>query len=383
MRATGEEGEGELEIHGFCDERYKPVREAFAENFSRGLEVGASVAVTEAGRYVVDLWGGYADRVTRRPWEEDTLVIVFSTTKIMNFLCALMLVDRGQLDLDAPVAKYWPEFAQAGKEAIPVRYVFSHSTGLAGFEEPIPFTTLCDWDRCVEMLARQKPWWEPGTASGYHMLTQGFLIGELVRRISGQSLGSFFRTEVAEKLGADFWIGLPEVHRSRRASLSSDESRIFDGVEPGSVAARCAENLRDPEWQGSASLSAEIPSANGHGNARSIARVGSAIALGGELDGTRLLSRATLDRALEEQSYGVDLVAREPVRFGLGFGLPSAEFPFPHPNTLHWGGYGGSFCVMDLDAGVCCAYAMNHLRPELRGDPRNEGIQQALFTSID
>jgi CubicO group peptidase (beta-lactamase class C family) len=239
----------EAQIHGFCDEKYLPVRDAFAENFRRRLEVGASLAVTEGGRYVADLWGGDADQGTGRPWEKDTVVLVFSTTKIMTWLCVLILVDRGELDLDAPVAKYWPEFAQAGKETIPVRYVFSHLTGLAAFEEPIAFTTLCDWDRTVDLLARQKPWWEPGSVSGYHGVTQGFLLGELVRRISGASLGSFFRTEVAEKLDADFHIGLPKAHRSRRARLSWGEDRGFDDVEPGSVAARYAENILDPHWR--------------------------------------------------------------------------------------------------------------------------------------
>ena len=375
----------DVEIHGHCDEKYLPVKEAFTENFQQGLEVGSSVAVTEGGKYVVDLWGGHANLEATRPWEEDTVVIVWSTTKIMTSLCALMLVDRGQIDLDAPVAAYWPEFAQGGKEKMPVRYLFSHTAGLPAFDEKIPFEALYDWDAIVDRLARQEPWWEPGTASGYHSTTMGYLLGELVRRISGQSLGTFFRTEVAEKLGADFHIGLPETERERLATFLEEEDEFFDDVEPGSIAARfyandhIANEHDRPLWSSSACMSAEIPSVNGHGNARSIARVGSAIAMGGELDGVRLLSRATLDKALEEQIYKTDLVAKERIRFGLGMGLNSSEFPFPNPNTLHWGGRGGSFCMMDLDAGICCAYAMNHMLPGFGHDPRNQSIQQALF----
>lgn len=371
--------EGDIEIHGLCEERYLPVKEAFAENFRQGLETGASLAITEGGRYVLDLWAGYANYRRTRAWEEDTIVMVFSTTKIMTVLCALMLVDRGQLDVDAPVARYWPEFAAGGKEDLPVRYVFAHSAGLPGFDEKIPFEALLDWDRIVGMLARQRPWWEPGTVSGYHVFTLGFLLGELVRRISGRSLGQFFRTEVAERIGADFHIGLPREHRPRVAGLTATDQRVFEQFEPDSMTRRVFENPPAGDWTSGACQSAEIPSVNGHGNARSVARVGSVLAMGGELEGVRLLSRATLERAAEEQSYGTDLVLAQPVRLGLGLGLHSDEFPFPNPNTLHWGGYGGSFCMMDMDTGLCCAYAMNHLRPEIEGDPRNESITQALF----
>jgi CubicO group peptidase (beta-lactamase class C family) len=369
------------EIQGHCDERYLALREAFAEGFRQGQEVGASLAVTEGGRYVVDLWGGYADAAKTRPWEKDTLVMVWSSTKIMLSLCALMLVDRGQLDLDASVADYWPEFAQAGKEKVRVRHLLDHSAGLPSFPQNVPFEALYDWDRIVEMLASQAPWWEPGTATGYHSTTMGFLVGELVRRVTGASVGRFFRTEVAEPLDADFRIGLPKEHRHRLAELvEAAPETHFDDVDPESVAGRFfANEPDDPQWSSDACQDVEIPSVNGHGNARSMARVGSLIAMGGELDGIRLLSRATLDKALEEQSYRTDLIFLVPIRFGLGMGLASAEYPMPHPNTLHWGGKGGSFCIMDLDAGVCCAYAMNNLLPGVMDDPRNVRIQQVLF----
>jgi CubicO group peptidase (beta-lactamase class C family) len=370
----------DVEIHGHCDAKYLPVKEAFTENFRQGLEVGASLCVTEGGKTVVDLWGGYADENRTRPWEEDTIVIVFSTTKIMVALCGLMLVDRGLLDLDAPVAKYWPEFAEGGKENLPVRYLFSHTSGLPGWDEPIPFEALYDWDRVVGMLARQKPWWEPGTASGYQNLTMGFLIGELVRRVTGKSFGTFFRTEVAERLGADFHIGLAPEHRPRLSRIVIGSERDLD-LKPGSIPDKAFNNPAEARFSSRASQAAEIPSANGHGNARSIARIGSAIAMRGEIDGIRLLSRATLGKALEEQSYTTDLVAESPIRFGLGMGLDSKEYPHPNPNTLHWGGFGGSFCIMDLDAGICCAYAMNRMLGEPFGDdPRNASIKSALFS---
>ncbi|GAJ14706.1 unnamed protein product, partial [marine sediment metagenome] len=192
-----------VEIHGHCDQRFSSVKEAFAENFKSGEEVGASFAATIDGEFVVDIWAGYADAAETRPWERDTIVNVYSTTKVMTALCVLMLVDRGQLELDAPVALYWPEFAQAGKENLPVRYLLSHSAGLAGFSESIPIEALYDWDRIINMLAAQEPWWEPGTQSGYHAVTSGYLWGELVRRITGKTLGTFFREEVALPLKAD------------------------------------------------------------------------------------------------------------------------------------------------------------------------------------
>jgi CubicO group peptidase (beta-lactamase class C family) len=197
-------------MNGFCNEQFASVKDAFAKNFDEGLDVGASFAATVNGKFVIDMWGGYRDAAQTEPWEEDTIVTVYSTTKIMTAICTLMCVDRGLLDLDAPVAKYWPEFAQAGKEKIPVKNLLSHTSGLSGWEKPIQPETLYDWEKSVDMLAAQEPWWEPGTKSGYHAVTFGHLLGELVRRVSGRTIGTFFKEEVANPLGADFHIGLPE-----------------------------------------------------------------------------------------------------------------------------------------------------------------------------
>src|SRR5581483_5263521 len=207
------------EVHGTFDARFAGVRDALDWTLSEGLDVGASAAVFVDGEPVVDIWGGLADEAAGTPWERDTITNVWSTTKTMTALCALILADRGELDLHAPVARYWPEFKSGGKDRIEVRHLLGHTAGLSGWAEPLAPEELADWDRCTELLAGQEPWWEPGTASGYHAVTQGYLVGEVVRRISGRSLGTFFREEVAEPLGADFHIGLPPEHDGRVARL--------------------------------------------------------------------------------------------------------------------------------------------------------------------
>jgi len=376
-----------IEIRGHCDEHFLGVKEAFAKNFEDGLEVGASFAATIDGEFVVDIWAGWADAARSRPWERDTIVNVYSTTKVMAALCALMLVDRGMLDLDEPVARYWPEFAQAGKEQIPVRYLLSHQSGMAGFVEPVPVEALYDWDRITALLAAQEPLWEPGTASGYHSLTFGYLLGEVLRRITGKTLGTFFREEVAEPLGADFHIGLSEKHDSRVGEMvpPEDTASAKGIIYPNSKLAEIMANpgtpvevTRDRAWRG-----AEIPAANGHGNARSVARVAAALACGGELDGVRLLGMPTIEKALEEQCYGADLVLAQTIRFGLGWGLTCDDMPVgPNPRTFFWGGRGGSAVVMDPDARLSFAYVMNKMNSGTLGDNRIVGPTMALFSEI-
>ncbi|MBA7547288.1 hypothetical protein ES705_39700 [subsurface metagenome] len=332
-----------IEIHGFCDDQFKNVKEVFAENFKPDLDVGASLALTINGKFIIDIWAGYADEAQTKPWEEDTIVNVYSTTKVMTALCVLMLVDRGLLDLDAPVAQYWPEFAQAGKENLLVRYLLSHAAGIPGFDKRIQPETLYDWDAIVNILAAQKSWWKPGTKSGYHSITFGYLLGELVRRITGKTLGTFFKEEVAEPLKADFHIGLSAEHDSRVGELippSPVEPQNVGDIDPNSIPIKVllnpiltARETLTREWR-----AAEIPASNGHGNTRSVARVGTALACGGKIDGVRLLSLKTIEKALEEQSYGTDLVLTVPTRFGLGFGLVSKDMPIsPNPRAFYWG----------------------------------------------
>lgn len=377
-----------IEIHGYCDEQFTPVKEAFRKNFESGLDVGASFAATIDGEFVVDIWAGFANAAQTRPWEQDTLVNVYSTTKVMTTLCVLMLVDRGLLDLDAPVAKYWPEFAQRGKEKLPVRYLLSHTAGLPGFDKLIRAKALYNWDQIVNLLAAQKPWWEPGTKSGYHSITFGYLLGELVRRVTKKSLGTFFRDEVAIPLKADFHIGLAEEHDSRVGELippSMLDLNKIGNIDPESIAIKVLTNplLSVKDSKTRAWRAAEIPASNGHGNARSVARVTAALACGGKLDNIRLLSLHTIEKAIEEQSYGTDIVLNTPIRFGLGFGLTSKKVPIgPNPHTFYWGGWGGSRTVMDLDAKLSFAYVMNNMIFSLTGDPRIIELTKALYSSL-
>jgi len=373
-----------IEIHGFCDERFKAVKQAFAKNFEIDGDIGASFAATINGKFLIDIWGGYADKEKTRPWEENTIVNVYSTTKVMTIICALMLVDRGLLDLDAPVAKYWPEFAQSGKENITVRHIFSHTSGLAGWEEKIKVEDLFNWEKVVKLLAAQKPWWEPGTKSGYHAVTHGYLLGELVRRITGKSLGTFFKDEVSGPLNADFHIGFGKEHDHRVADLIPPNEPQVE-IDPNSIFSRVfsnpvltTEHTKMREWR-----AAEIPAAGGHGNARSVARIGSAIACGGEVDGIRLLKLETITKAMEEQSYMQDLVMLMPIRFGVGFGLPSKEIPFPSPNTVFWGGAGGSVIVMDLDNKLCMSYVMNQMKMTTTGDTRSARLIMSLYAGLN
>ena len=375
------------DIQGACAPRFAAVRDAFAANFDAGREVGASFAVTLDGEPVVDLWAGHADASGTRPWTENTIVNVFSTTKAMTAIVAHMLVDRGLLDVDVPVAYYWPEFATAGKASIPVRQLLSHTAGLAGVTPPLPSEALFDWTRMTDALAAEAPWWTPGTASGYHAMTYGYLVGEVVRRITGRSLGTFFREEVACPLGADFHIGLPASEDGRVAEMvPPPRGEAAIGVlDPTTIAGRVLSNppLRPEaanrlEWR-----RAEIPAANGHGNARSVARVLAALACGGALDGVRLLRETTLRRAITEQFYGKDLVLGRTFRWGLGFMLTSTAMPLgPNPHIFGHGGWGGSLGFADLDARVSWAYIMNKMSPGTTGDFRVAGMLAALYQAI-
>jgi CubicO group peptidase (beta-lactamase class C family) len=366
----------EQKIHGFCDDKFLSLQETFEGNFKQGLECGASLAVTLEGETVVDLWGGFADAAQQKPWREDTTVLVYSTTKIFTALCGLMLIDRGLLDIDKPIAHYWPEFAQQGKEAVLVRHAFTHTAGLPGWSPPIPFSTYYDWEAVTRTLAEQALWWEPGAKTGYHGQTFGFLVGELVRRISGQTVGDFLRTEVTDKIGADFVIGMAPSEFHRLAEAVPAGERL---PEEGTMAWRVANGELPPKWDRLECLTSEIPASNGIGNARSIAQLGSILAGNGEYMGHRFLSPGTVDLALTEQSYRVDEIVEIPIRYGFGMGLDSAEFRCLGDRSLHWGGYGGSFCMMDVESKSCIAYAMNRLLPDVIGDPRNDALRDAFF----
>lgn len=494
-----------VEIQGFCEPRFETVKDAFTQNFEEGMEIGATFAVMINGKYVIDIWGGHKDKEKTQPWEKDTICNVYSTTKVPTVLCTMMCVDRGLLDLDEKVANYWPEFAQNGKENILVRQLLSHTSGLAGFEEEIPSSTYYDWDKATSLLAAQKPWWEPGTKCGYHAITHGYLLGELVRRVTGKTLGTFFKEEVANPLNIDFHIGLAEKHVPRVSKLIpgvpimgmipllmgavfniannseiikqevenlekkvmldyGDDDQFAITISKGKIQFTIgkidnpdckftttkdragvinwlftsineepdyiAENLKmegkpedidqikklfelvakeakrsgsvgikmaltpmgirnrsgDREWQ-----AAEIPAGNGHGNARSVARIAAIIACEGELDGKRIISKETLEKILEEQIHDRDLVMAYPIRWGLGVGLPTKVRPRPNLRTCFWGGAGGSAISMDLDDHIGLGYVMNQMRNQTmqetaanmyHSDTRGNRLITAVFESL-
>ena len=372
-------------VGGFTQDKFGAVREAFAASLASGADVGASFCATVGGETVVDLWGGWADEARTRPWEQDTLVNVYSTTKTMTALTALLLADRGELDFDAPVARYWPEFAANGKAGVKVSHLMSHSAGLSGWKEPITRETLYDWDKATSLLAAQAPYWEPGTAPGYHAVTQGYLVGEVVRRITGRSLGTVFRQEIAEPLGADFHIGLPASEDARVADLIPPPAGggIGDG-EQTELVANMSHNpgINPLDTRTRAWRAAEIPAAGGQGNARSVAEIHVLLANGGVAKGKRILSEAGCRKALEPQIEGMDLILGMPAKYGMGFGLPGERFPLPNPNTIYWGGYGGSLVIIDMDAHTTFAYAMNKMAATTTGDMRAFSLAMAMWQGL-
>ena len=373
-------GSEAAEVHGRSEPRFESLRRALADIIDSGREVGAALAVYVGKQSVVDLWAGHTDSARTRPWAEDTIVDLYSVGKAVTAVCALRLVESGVLDLDSPVSRYWPEFAQAGKTHLPVRYLLTHQAGLPAVFRELPDRAVLQWDVMTEALAAQEPWWTPGEGHGYHVNTYGFLIGELVRRITGKSLGAYLRDEIARPAGVDFFVGFgPELDarcadiipplpgpdgEQRRVLLEGDLaaltglSRMRAGAyrNPPNLSGHGIVNTR--EWR-----AAEVPSTNGHGNARAVARLYSALAADGELDGVHILSPATVEMAIAEQVYGEDLVLQRPTRFGLGFQLTMRERPLgPYPRSFGHFGAGGSLGFADPDAQVAFAYAMNQGR---------------------
>ena len=381
----------EVEIRGVCDPRFARVREAFEESFRARDEVGAAVALSVEGQLVVDLWAGHQDLARTQPWERDTLVNVYSTTKGVTALAAHRLVDEGRLDLDAPVAKVWPEFAQAGKGALPVRHLLSHRAGLPAVRKLLPGEALYDWDAMTSALAAETPWWEPGSAHGYHAVTFGWLVGEVVRRIAGKSLGAFVRDTFAKPLDLDLHIGLAEREHGRVADIlqqmppdpTGEAAQMFARAlaEPEGVVARAFMNPPSmalgpnvPAWR-----SAEIPGANGHATARALATLYGRAALG---DAGGVISNDSIEHCRREQSHGQDLVLGVPTRFGLGFMLRQETHEggrclgrgaFGHP------GAGGSLAFTDPEARLGFGYVMNRMGPRILLDDRAIALVEAAY----
>lgn len=362
-----------MSVQGSCDERYAPVREAFETNFANGLEVGASVAIAVEGELVVDLWGGVADPETGAEWQQDTLVCVWSSTKTMAALCMLTLADDGLVDLDAPVADHWPEFAANGKESVLVRHVLSHTAGLPGWTAPITLDELYDTRAAAARLADEAPWWEPGTACGYHAVTQGFLLGEIVHRVTGESMGTMLRTRFAEPLGADFHLGTGVEHDARIARIVPPTFPLGGRSSPGSLGERALSNpvIHAAIANTAAYRRIELPASNGHGNARSLARLQSVVSNEGAVDGTRFLSAEGIEQIFRPQWVGPDLVQEVDTRVGMGFGLNGPEVPVsPNERACFWGGWGGSVVIDDLETHTTFAYAMNRMGDGLDTDFR-------------
>ncbi len=491
------------DIHGHCEPEFAPIKDAFARNFDTGLELGASVAVTRGDEVAVYLWGGYRDADRTLPWEENTICFLASSTKIPTAIAVLMLIDQGLIHPDDPVVKYWPEFGQHGKDRVLIRHFLSHTAGLPGPWPPIPFAQYFDWEAMVKHYEEAELWWEPGSAFGYHSESFGFLNGEVVRRVTGRTLGTFLKEEVFSCLDADIFIGLPKTEFGRMATmvpldlappvealpaqcpnpegivgnwygegvamhrpsrfcleivaeskeLKGDiswymgsnayhpdvEETRFDGTTlrmrasfPGGLICWDANRIQDnvlsaqlyiageeiditlkrldsppsgfsestdesdessllyrvqngvlpPKWIGSRSLTSEIPHANGMANARSLAQVGSIIANGGTVNGIQFLKPETIDLILTEETYSPDAINEWNVRFGLGFGLNSTEFPCPSDRSAHWGGAGGSVCIMDTESRTTLAYVMNGQLASSKSDPRNESLRKAWHQSL-
>lgn len=379
-------------MHGECAGGFEPVGEAFAANFVEPGEVGAAVAAVVDGRTVVDLWAGVADPLTGRRWEERTPALVYSATKGLTAVCALLLWERGVLDLDAPVAEIWPEFAAGGKGGVTTRQLLSHQAGLPVFDEPITFQDCHDPDLVATRLAAQTPRWEPGTAHGYHPLTFGWLVGEVVRRVSGRSVGGLLADQVAAPLGLDTWIGLPPERHADVARLVPGRLDVVAAapgdpvlsflaavMDVGSLTFQAFANPPDQfdveSFNAPELHRAEWPAVNGITTARSLAR------FYGELACDRLLSAATLDEASRPQVEGPDLVLALRTAFGLGFSLPSEMVVHP-PRTFGHEGAGGSVGLADRGHGVGFAYVMNQLTATLGTDRRARRLVDALYACL-
>jgi len=374
--------------HGHADPRFDRLRGVLDANLESGEELGAAIAVDLDGETVVDLWGGHADVARTRPWERDTIVNVWSTTKEVSALAVLTLVERGLVDVDEPVATYWPEFAQNGKEGVLVRHVMSHTSGVSGWDQPIVLEDIYDREASTERLARQAPWWEPGTASGYHAQNQGHLLGEIVRRVSGRTLTQFVAEEIAGPLGVDLQIGAREEDDDRVAEivppppLDIDLAQVdFESpmVKTFTGPAADANAANTIAWR-----RAELGALNAHTNARALARTFSVVSRGGEVDGVRLLSKGTIDQIFREQSRNVDLVLGLPLRFGIGFALPEpATLPYlPDERICFWGGWGGSLTAMFPDQGLTISYVMNKMAPGIIGSDRSAAYVSEILAAV-
>lgn len=396
-------------IQGTVEPGFEPVKATFEENFKRRGELGAAVCIWHQGEVVVDLWGGVVDRKTKAPWAADTMTLVFSCTKGLAATALLMLADRGQLDYDAPVAEYWPEFAQNGKADITVRTLLNHRAGVVGLDDPL---TIADFverpERVAEVCAKQAPHWEPGTTQGYHGVSYGPYAGELFRRVAGESIGTFFNREISGALGADLYLGLPPELEPRVATNyparlreklfgvlpklighTGLEGRVYrQVVKKGSPAQRAFSNPAELGARGLGNYNrsdvrqAELPWCNAIGSARGLARVYQALVAGGTLDGVKLASPESIAPVHERQSWEeMDQVLRKPLGFSQGFVKEETRLFSPNTEMFGHPGAGGSLGMADPKAGVAMAYVMNQMGHHIRS-PRALALCHSLYQCL-
>jgi CubicO group peptidase (beta-lactamase class C family) len=380
------------EIYGEVESGFEKIKEVFKANWE-GYEVGACFSVVYQGKKVVDLWGGFQDKACTRPWKADTLVNVYSTTKGMGSLAVAILAEEGKLDYEAPVTDYWPEFGAEGKERVTVKQLLSHQAGLCGVSEKISIEDLYDWEKMVRMLAVQKPFWEPGRDSGYHAVTWGYLAGELIRRITGKTLGRYFQEKVAGPLGADFYIGLPDKEMNRVADMiGANRARVAQKPVggPRPLPALYPVALQNPEIRpfkdvcSYAWRKAEIPAANGQANARGIARIYGALANGGAIDGVRIIGRKGIGTATLEEVRGEkdDLILGRPRRFARGFALNTEGAYGPNPKAFGHSGAGGSVGFADPETNIAFGYAMNQMQVNEEDVSRADLLVKATYDCL-
>ena len=377
-----------VEIEGYVAPGLEAVRDAFALNFARTgdyQEIGASICVYRKGERIIDLSGGHADKARTRAWTADTLVNVWSTTKLATAVCVALLVDRGLIAYGQPVAEVWPEFAQAGKAEITIAQVMSHQAGLPGFAEPTTLDDLYDWDLVCGRLAAQAPVFAPGTANSYHAATYGFLAGEIVRRAAGKTLGVLFRDDVAGPLGADFHIGLPASEELRVAELLGPKTPFDFGSRemPPSAVMALTNPEQDPTRPNTrAWRAAELPALNGQASARGVARLAAMLAGGGALGGVRIISGPTVEAMSAIACDRTDLMLGFNPQWGMGVIHNLIGAYGANPKTYGHSGWGGSFGCADPDADIAIGYVVNQMGSELVGDPRGAGLAAALYAAL-
>ena len=376
-------------LNGYCERRFQPVLEAFIENYRTEDEVGSAVSVVVDGRCVIDLWGGWRDAARQREWQHDTIVCMMSVSKGITGLAFSLLVDRGLVDVNKPVATYWPEFASNGKEQLPVRFVLDHRAGLPIIADPLWPGAIYDHQAICKALAAQAPLWEPGTVAAYHIHTQGYLLAEIMHRVTGKSVGEILRDEIAVPLGADFMIGGLSKHDQARCAevMPNMQARLFAAREAETETLRSKAFVQNPAEPWPVTLNSqiwresEIASGNGHGNARGVARIYGAFARGGELGGVRLTTPASIEAMITEQHNITELMQDRPYHQALGVLLntPQAVYMGPNPRAFGHHGIGGSLGFADPDQPIGFSFAVNRMHAVGTNGPRAARLIDALY----